>query len=445
MQLGWYHGIFRPFVQSEGRFFYTIFLGGKQMTLLEDLEFRGLISQMTDEEGIKELLASPTTLYTGFDPTADSLHIGHLLPILVLRRFQEAGHHVVGLVGGATGMIGDPSGRSTERSLNTSDIVEEFANRIKGQLSRFLPLDGENPVTIANNLDWTKDLTIIDFLRDIGKHFPISYMLAKDSVDSRLQNGISFTEFSYMLLQSFDFLKLYENEGCRLQVGGSDQWGNITAGMELIRRVGHEEKAFGITVPLVTKSDGQKFGKTAGGAVWLDAEKTTPYEFYQFWFNVDDLDVVKFLKYFTFLTHEELEGLQTEVETAPEKRIAQRRLAEEMTKLVHGSEALEQAERITKALFSGDIKSLKADDIADAFKGMPRFTLGEATNLVDVLVEAKISPSKRQAREDVTNGAIYINGDREQELTKEITKQDAIGDFTIIRRGKKKYFVLEHA
>ncbi|MGL6103197.1 MAG: tyrosine--tRNA ligase, partial [Exiguobacterium acetylicum] len=204
------------------------------MTLLEDLEFRGLINQMTDEEGLKTLLETPTTLYTGFDPTADSLHIGHLLPILVLKRFQQAGHHVVGLVGGATGMIGDPSGRATERSLNTSDIVEEFANRIKDQLSRFLPLEGENPVTIANNLDWTKDLTIIDFLRDIGKHFPVSYMLAKDSVDSRLQNGISFTEFSYMLLQSFDFLKLYEDKGCRLQVGGSDQWGNITAGMELI-------------------------------------------------------------------------------------------------------------------------------------------------------------------------------------------------------------------
>ncbi|HBF58782.1 MAG TPA: tyrosine--tRNA ligase, partial [Exiguobacterium sp.] len=368
------------------------------MTLLEDLEFRGLINQMTDEEGLKTLLENPTTLYTGFDPTADSLHIGHLLPILVLKRFQQAGHHVVGLVGGATGMIGDPSGRATERSLNTSDIVEEFANRIKDQLSRFLPLEGENPVTIANNLDWTKDLTIIDFLRDIGKHFPVSYMLAKDSVDSRLQNGISFTEFSYMLLQSFDFLKLYEDKGCRLQVGGSDQWGNITAGMELIRRAGHEEKAFGLTVPLVTKADGQKFGKTAGGAVWLDADKTSPYEFYQFWFNVDDLDVIKFLKYFTFLTHEELDALAEEVKAAPEKRVAQRRLAEEMTVLVHGEEGLTQAQRITTALFSGDIKSLQVEDIEDAFKGMPRFTLGESKNLVDVLVEAKISPSKQIGR-----------------------------------------------
>ncbi|WP_114570275.1 tyrosine--tRNA ligase [Exiguobacterium flavidum] len=415
------------------------------MNLLQDLEFRGLINQMTDEKGIEELLQTRTTLYTGFDPTADSLHIGHLLPILVLKRFQEAGHHVIGLVGGATGMIGDPSGRSTERSLNTSETVELFSNRIKDQLSRFLPLEGENPVTIANNLDWTRDLTVIDFLRDIGKHFPISYMLAKDSVDSRLENGISFTEFSYMLLQSFDFLKLYENEGCRLQVGGSDQWGNITAGMELIRRVGHEKKAFGITVPLVTKSDGQKFGKTAGGAVWLDAEKTTPYEFFQFWFNVDDLDVIKFIKFFTFLSHEEINALAEEVAAAPEKRVAQRRLAEEMTKLVHGEAGLSQAERITAALFSGDIKSLEAADIEDAFKGMPRFTLGEATNLVDVLVEAKISPSKRQAREDVTNGAIYINGEREQDLSKELSRNDAIGNFTIVRRGKKKYFVLEHA
>lgn len=414
------------------------------MKLLEDLQFRGLINQMTDEEGIREQLAKPTTLYTGFDPTADSLHIGHLLPILTLKRFQEAGHHVVGLVGGATGMIGDPSGRSTERSLNTLDTVQEFSDRIREQLSRFLPLEGENPVVIRNNYDWTANLSVIDFLRDIGKHFPISYMLAKDSVDSRLENGISYTEFSYMLLQSYDFLKLYEEENCRLQVGGSDQWGNITAGLELIRRAGHEEKAFGLTVPLVTKSDGQKFGKTAGGAVWLDATKTTPYEFYQFWINVDDADVVKFIKFFTFLSHEDIEALAVEVATAPEKRVAQRRLAEEMTRLVHGEAGLEQAERITKAFFSGDLTSLQLDDLETAFKGMPQFEVNEEMNLVELLVAAKISPSKRQAREDVQNGAIYLNGEREQSLDKIVTKEDTLGAFTIIRRGKKKYFVIRH-
>ena len=414
------------------------------MELLQDLAFRGLVNQMTDEEGLREQLQKPTTLYTGFDPTADSLHIGHLLPILTLKRFQEAGHQVIALVGGATGMIGDPSGRSDERSLNTLDTVQQFSDRIKEQLSRFLPLEGENPITIRNNYEWTAELSIIDFLRDIGKHFPISYMLAKDSVDSRLENGISYTEFSYMLLQSFDFLKLYETEQCRLQVGGSDQWGNITAGLELIRRFGHQEKAFGLTVPLVTKSDGQKFGKTAGGAVWLDAEKTTPYEFYQFWINVDDADVIKFIKFFTFLSHDEIHTLEQEVETAPEKRVAQRRLAEAMTLLVHGTSGLEQAERITSAFFSGDLTTLQPEDMEAAVKGMPQFELTGDQTIVDLLVDAKIVQSKRQAREDVQNGAIYINGEREQALDKVITRADTIGEFTIIRRGKKKYFVIRH-
>ena len=414
------------------------------MELLQDLAFRGLVNQMTDEEGLREQLQKPTTLYTGFDPTADSLHIGHLLPILTLKRFQEAGHQVIALVGGATGMIGDPSGRSDERSLNTLDTVQQFSDRIKDQLSRFLPLEGENPITIRNNYEWTAELSIIDFLRDIGKHFPISYMLAKDSVDSRLENGISYTEFSYMLLQSFDFLKLYETEQCRLQVGGSDQWGNITAGLELIRRFGHQEKAFGLTVPLVTKSDGQKFGKTAGGAVWLDAEKTTPYEFYQFWINVDDADVIKFIKFFTFLSHDEIHTLAQEVETAPEKRVAQRRLAEAMTLLVHGTSGLEQAERITGAFFSGDLTTLQSEDMEAAVKGMPQFELSGDQTIVELLVDANIVQSKRQAREDVQNGAIYINGEREQALDKVITRADTIGEVTSIRRGKKKYFVIRH-
>lgn len=283
------------------------------MELLEDLQFRGLINQMTDEEGLRKLLnEEKVKLYVGFDPTADSLHIGHLLPILMLRRFQLAGHQPVALVGGATGLIGDPSGRKTERTLNSVEVVAGWVKSIQNQLSQFLDFDtNENPAIMANNYDWISKMDVISFLRDVGKHFGLNYMLAKDSVQSRLETGISFTEFSYQILQSLDFLKLYETENVRLQVGGSDQWGNITAGLELIRKTkGDDAKAFGLTVPLVTKADGTKFGKSEGNAVWLDPEKTTPYEFYQFWINTDDRDVVKYLKYFTFLSHEEILELE---------------------------------------------------------------------------------------------------------------------------------------
>ncbi|MBU5341758.1 tyrosine--tRNA ligase [Caldifermentibacillus hisashii] len=416
------------------------------MDLLEDLQYRGLINQITDEEGLKKLLAEESVkLYCGFDPTADSLHIGHLLPILILRRFQLAGHKPIALVGGATGLIGDPSGKKAERTLNAKETVENWVESIKGQLSRFLDFDSkENPATMANNYDWTGKMDVITFLRDVGKNFGLNYMLAKDTVQSRLETGISFTEFSYMILQSLDFLKLYETENCRLQIGGSDQWGNITAGLELIRKTHEEAKAFGLTVPLVTKADGTKFGKTEGNAVWLDPEKTTPYEFYQFWINTDDRDVVNYLKYFTFLSHEEIEELAKATAEQPEKRLAQKALAEDVTKLVHGEAALKQAIRISKALFSGNIKELNGAEIEQGFKDVPSFTNTEAeANLVDLLVAAKISPSKRQAREDIQNGAIYINGDRVTDVQYVLGDSDKIeGKFTIIRRGKKKYYLI---
>ncbi|MFC0015607.1 MULTISPECIES: tyrosine--tRNA ligase [Allobacillus] len=421
------------------------------MHILDELKQRGLINQVTDEEGLrKHLEENQVSLYCGFDPTADSLHIGHLLPILMLKRFQMAGHRPIALVGGGTGMIGDPSGRNEERQLNDASIVQQWTEDIKGQLSKLIDFDDEKKGAVAvNNFDWLSKMSVIDLLRDYGKHFSVNYMLAKESVEARIRQGISYTEFTYMILQSLDFQRLYQLENCTLQIGGSDQWGNITAGLELIRRTteeGEEAKAFGLTVPLVTKADGTKFGKTAGGAIWLDADKTSPYEFYQFWINADDRDVVKFLKSFTFLSLEEIAELEKEVQERPEQRKAQQRLAEEMTKLVHSEEALQQAVRISKALFEGDIKALNANEIEQGFKDVPSYELEEnSIGLVDLLVVSKISSSKRQAREDITNGAIYINGERQQDTAYEITDEDKLdGLFTIIRRGKKKYFLIRH-
>ncbi|WP_078545063.1 tyrosine--tRNA ligase [Litchfieldia alkalitelluris] len=420
------------------------------MEILDDLQFRGLINQVTDEEGLKSLLNQESVkLYCGFDPTADSLHIGHLVGVLALKRFQMAGHQPIALVGGATGLIGDPSGKKAERTLNTKEVVEGFSQSIKNQLSQFLDFNKEgNPAQIANNYDWIGSLDLITFLRDIGKSFGLNYMLAKDSVASRLEAGISFTEFSYMILQSYDFLKLYETQNCKLQIGGSDQWGNITAGLELIRKsVEEDSKAFGLTIPLVTKSDGTKFGKTEGGTIWLDKEKTSPYEFYQFWINTDDRDVVRYLKYFTFFTKEEIDALEEETKNAPEKRLGQKALAEEVTKLVHGEEAFVQAVKISESLFSGNVGDLTADEIKQGFKDVPSFQVNneEEVGLIDLLVNSKISPSKRQAREDISNGAIYVNGERAQELDRVISKEDRIeGQFTIIRRGKKKYYLIKY-
>lgn len=418
------------------------------MNIIKDLEARGLVQQTTDEDGLKKHLAEHiVTLYCGFDPTADSLHIGHLVPALMLKRFQLAGHRPIALIGGGTGMIGDPSGRSNERQLNDEETVNYFSKQLEQQLAKILDFEkGKNAAVARNNAEWLGSLSLIEFLRDTGKYFGVNYMLAKDSVQSRLENGISFTEFTYMILQSYDFMNLFEKENCTLQIGGSDQWGNITAGMELIRRTRTTEvKVFGLTVPLITKADGTKFGKTAGGAIWLDANKTSPYEFYQFWINTDDRDVIKFLKYFTFLSLEDIEGLAEELKVAPEKRIPHIRLAEEMTTLVHSEAALEQAKRISAALFSGEIKQLNGEEIKQGFKDVPTIAISKKEqNLIELLVEAKISSSKRQAREDIQNGAIYINGERQQDLNHQLTATDRIDDqFTIIRRGKKKYFLID--
>lgn len=420
--------------------------GVAKMDIIDDLKYRGLINQVTDEEGLREALKKPITFYCGFDPTGASLHVGHLLIIVIMMRMQKAGHHPIALVGGGTGMIGDPSGRSTERQLNTREVVDSYADSLRNQLSRFLDFD-HGKAAIANNIEWLGGLSAIAFLRDVGKHFPLNYMLSKDSVQSRMEAGISFTEFSYMLLQSFDYLNLYEKKGCRLEIGGSDQWGNITAGLELIRRRGHEEPAFGLTFPLITKSDGTKFGKSSGGAIWLDPDRTTPYEWYQFWINASDADVVNYLKYFTFLSKDQIESLAAEVERHPEERKAQKTLAREMTELVHGEKALQEAEHISNALFSGEVSRLTAEEIRQGFKDVPTFeALADAPEgLIDLIVAAGVTPSKRQAREDIKNGAIYVNGVRRTEQSCVLSEEDRIeGAYTIIRRGKKKYTLIKY-
>ncbi|MFC5590422.1 tyrosine--tRNA ligase [Sporosarcina soli] len=411
--------------------------------LMEDLKWRGLLYQQTDEKGLEDLLnKEKISLYCGVDPTADSMHIGHIVPLLTLRRFQLHGHRPILLVGGATGTIGDPSGRSEERQLQTMEQIVKNVSGIKKQMEQIFDFNAENGAQMVNNNDWIGSMSIIEFLRDYGKLLGVNYMLAKDNVASRLEGGISFTEFSYMLIQGIDFNHLFNHYGCRVQVGGSDQWGNITTGLEVIRKTHEEEvKAFGITIPLVTKADGTKFGKTAGGAVWLDAEKTSPYEFYQFWINTADADVIKYLKIFTFKEREEIEAMEISVQEEPHLRKAQQTLAEEMTRLIHGQEALDQAIRISKALFSGDLKALTAAEMKDAFKDVPSYEMTkDAKNIVDFIVEVGVSPSKRQAREDVTNGAISLNGERITDTAYEVSAADRLEDaFTIVRRGKKNY------
>ena len=417
------------------------------LNIIDELLWRDAINQQTDADGLRELTNSKAvSLYCGVDPTGNSMHIGHLIPFMMLRRFQLAGHRPVILIGGATGTIGDPSGRQSERSLQTLEQVQENVDALTAQMKKLFITENDNQVRMVNNYDWTKDMNVIEFLRDIGKNFSINTMLAKDVVSSRLDSGISFTEFSYQILQSMDYLHLYQHEDVQLQIGGSDQWGNITSGLDLIRKKeGNEAKAFGLTIPLMLKADGTKFGKSAGGAVWLDPKQTTPYEFYQFWANTDDRDVVKYLKYFTFLSKEEIEALADKVQTEPHKREAQKALAEEMTRFVHSEELLEQAKRISAALFSGDIRSLTAEEIEEGFKEMPTYTAArESKNIVDWLVELGIEPSKRQAREDITKGAISMNGQRVSELELEITPEHAIGGrFIIIRKGKKNYSLVK--
>ena len=415
--------------------------------LIEELKWRGLIYQQTDEAGIEELLnKEQVTLYCGADPTADSLHIGHLLPFLTLRRFQEHGHRPIVLIGGGTGMIGDPSGKSEERTLQTEEQVQHNVEGISQQMHRLFEFGTEKGAVLVNNKDWLSQISLIDFLRDYGKHVGVNYMLGKDSIQTRLENGISYTEFTYTILQAIDFGHLNRELNCKVQVGGSDQWGNITSGIELMRRMYGQTEAYGLTIPLVVKADGKKFGKTEGGSVWLDPEKTSPYEFYQFWINTTDDDVIKFLKYFTFLGQDEIAKLEQSLEEAPHLREAQKALAENVTRFIHGQEALDDAIRISQALFSGDLKSLSADELRAGFKDVPHVTLSnDTTNLVEAIVETGISSSKRQAREDISNGAIYINGEREQDLKYELSDEDKIdGEFTILRRGKKKYFMVTY-
>ena len=415
--------------------------------LMEDLKWRGLAYQLTDEAGMEELLNKESiSLYCGVDPTADSMHIGHIVPLLTLRRFQLHGHQPILLIGGATGMIGDPSGRSEERQLQTTEQIDENVKGLKVQMERIFDFNSENGAVLVNNRDWIGSMNVIEFLRDYGKYIGVNYMLAKDTVASRLEGGISFTEFSYMLVQAIDFNHLYDSHKCRIQVGGSDQWGNITTGLEMIRKTHTEEsKAFGMTIPLVTKADGSKFGKSASGSVWLDAEKTTPYEFYQFWLNAADADVIKYMKIFTFLTREEIEAFEVTVAEEAHLRKAQKALAEEMTRMIHGQDALDNALRITQALFSGDLKSLSANEMKEVFKDVPSIELAkEDKNIVDLLVEAGVSPSKRQAREDVANGAISINGEKLTAVDHVVGKADRLDDsFAIVRRGKKKYHMVK--
>lgn len=417
------------------------------MNIFEELKVRGLIFQTTDEAAlVKALTENSVTFYTGYDPTADSLHLGHLVPILNMRRLQLAGHNPVALVGGATGMIGDPSFKDTERSLQTTETVANWSNSIKNQLSRFLSFEGDHAAKVVNNYDWFSTMNVLEFLRDIGKHFTINYMMSKESVKSRIETGISYTEFAYQILQGYDFYQLNENHGITLQIGGSDQWGNMVAGTDLIRKKSGNETHV-ITVPLITDSTGKKFGKSEGNAVWLDADKTSPYEFYQFWLNVADADAVKFLRIFTFLSLDDIDALAKIFEAAPHERLAQKTLAKEVVSLVHGVAAYEQAVNISEQLFEGHIKALSVKDIKAGLKDVPNHTVtGDFDgNLVNLLVDAKISPSRRQAREDITNGAIYLNGERQTDLDYVLSDTDKLeNELTVIRRGKKKYTIVNY-
>ncbi len=416
-----------------------------QSALLQDLQARGLIAQITDAAALDELLSKESvTLYCGFDPTADSLHLGHLVPVLLLRRFQQAGHKPIALVGGATGMIGDPSFKATERKLNTPDVIAGWVDKIRGQVAPFLDFEGANAAIMANNYDWFGAMNCLEFMRDIGKHFSVNAMIKKESVQQRLQRedqGISYTEFSYSLLQGYDFAELNRRHGCSLQIGGSDQWGNIVAGTDLTRRL-NQKHVFGLTLPLVTKADGTKFGKTESGAIWLDAKKTSPYAFYQFWLNTADADVYKFLRYFTFLSVAELDAIEAADKASGQKPEAQRVLAEQATELVHGKAALEAAQRISHSLFSGNLETLTESDFEQlAQDGVPGVALEKSTTgLIDVLVAAGLAKSKSEARGFLQSGSVTVNGQKIDALDHQIVDAERrFGRFTLLRRGKKNY------
>src|SRR5262245_13253208 len=420
--------------------------------LLDDLKWRGLYADCTDLPGLTTRLASPTTLYCGFDPTADSLHVGNLVPLFALRRFQLAGHRPIALAGGATGLIGDPSGKSAERNLLPKEQLEHNIAGVKVQLAKFLDFDVRtNPARLVNNHDWFAPITYLDFLRDVGKHFPVNWMVAKDSVRTRMEgdSGISYTEFSYMLLQAYDFYHLRLTHDCEVQIGGSDQWGNITAGTELIRRKA-AASAWGLVLPLLTKADGTKYGKTAEGAVWLDPRRTSTYRFYQFFVQSDDSDVVKLLKVLTFVAPEEIEALAREVETNPGARAAQKRLAREMTTLVHGGAACDDAVRASELLFGATAQGVteaSLRDIATEIPGseLPRATfVGDGINLVDLLATTGLSPSKGQSRRDIEAGGIYVNNERVGEVTRAVGEQDLLhGRYVLLRKGKKNYLLVQ--
>ena len=427
-------------------------------SVIKDLQSRGLIAQTTDIEALDALLnKQKISLYCGFDPTADSLHIGHLLPVLALRRFQQAGHTPIALVGGATGMIGDPSFKAVERSLNSAKTVAGWVESIRNQLKPFLSFEGENAAIMANNADWFGSMNCLDFLRDIGKHFSVNSMLARESVKQRIERddvGISFTEFSYALLQGYDFAELNKRHGAVLEIGGSDQWGNITAGIDLTRRL-HQKQVFGLTLPLVTKSDGTKFGKTEGGAVWLNAKKTSPYQFYQFWLKVADADVYKFLKYFTFLSIEEIAAIEAKDQASGTKPEAQRILAEEMTRLIHGEAALQAAQRISESLFAEDQSSLTESDFEQlALDGLPAFEVSDDLNVVEALVKTGLASSNKEARGFVNSKAVLLNGqaaelnnpnhaaERPDDAYLLADAHKRFGKYTILRRGKRNHALL---
>jgi len=418
--------------------------------VFEELQWRGLVSEST--EGLRDLLAKEKlTLYIGFDPTAASLHVGSLLPMMALARMQRFGHSPIAIVGGGTGMIGDPSGKTAERQLLTVERIDANLEGIRAQLSKVLDFGAErNPARIINNADWLRKLNFLDFLRDIGKHFTVNYMMAKESVKRRIEqeDGISYTEFSYLVMQSYDYLVLYDQYKCTLQMGGSDQWGNITAGCDLIRRL-RAGKAHGLVMPLVTTSAGVKFGKTEAGAVWLDPDLTSPFRFYQFWLNTDDRDVVNYLKYFTFLTREEVEALDAEVQTSPEKRVAQRTLARAVTATIHGQDAVERAEHASGLLFGERIAELDVDDIVAVFDDVPSTGMAAVAfaepgmAIADLLVATRLASSKGEAMRLVKGGGVYVNNRRVADERARFTADQAIaGRMFVLRKGARQYHLV---
>ncbi|MFV0380516.1 MAG: tyrosine--tRNA ligase [Anaerorhabdus sp.] len=411
------------------------------MRLLEELKWRGLIKDCTDFDALCERLENPITLYCGFDPTAESLHIGHLQQIILLRRYERAGHKIIALCGGATAMIGDPRPTS-ERKLLTLEDVKRNVKCIKEQLNNFIDFNNENTI-LANNYDWLSEFDLLTFLRDYGKHFNISYMISKDTIASRLSKGISFTEFTYTILQAIDWLTLYNNYNCELQIGGSDQWGNIISGSDLIHKMhGSDKKLYGVTSSLITKSDGTKFGKSEGENIWLDQGRTSAYDFYQFWININDNDIIPLLKRLSLKSPAEIIELEETVKNEPHLRLAQKSLAEEMTEYVHGKDGVIKAKKITETLFSGNILDLSIEELEQGLAGSIKFNTDNNILLIDVLVNAEIAKSKREARELIQAGSIQVNGVKQMSLDTLILKDDAFDQrFIIIKKGKRKYFV----